>query len=269
MGFSKIEWTERTWNPIIGCTKVSPGCTNCYAEKMAKRQIHIGMMRSQFSRNIADTFYDYSAVINLDSEGWNGEVVFRQNQISKPLHWRKPCMIFVCSMSDLFQEGIRDEWICNVFEIIEQCPQHTFQILTKRPGRAVQWFNEYKGFNFSNVWFGVTAENQATEDARVPKLADVSTAVRFASIEPMLEPIDLVLEHSKIYLDWVIVGCESGPKRRPCKIEWIQSIVRQCEKAGVLCFVKAIHDEKGRVVKDMNKFPPDLRVRQIPEVNVA
>jgi protein gp37 len=207
---SKIEWTEMTWNPVTGCTKVSPGCKNCYAERMAKRLKRMGNMRYR-----------------------NGfAVTLHEELIDAPCHWKSPRLVFVNSMSDLFHEAVPVTFIRRVFNTMCRCPQHQFQILTKRAGRVVELADrlEWPG----HIWMGVSVENQEYI-CRAELLRQVPAAVRFLSVEPLLGAIDaLPLEG----IDWVIVGGESGAKARPMREEWVESILRQCRRAGVPFFFK-------------------------------
>jgi protein gp37 len=235
---SKITWTDSTWNPIVGCSKCSPGCDNCYAERMAKRLK--AMDKSK-----------YCNVIGANGK-WNGKTTFVLDAISKPLSWKKPRKIFVCSMSDLFHESVNVCWIIAVFVMIKRCPQHTFQILTKRPDRALKFFQEHP-FNdgLPNVWFGVTVCNQDEANKKIPVLLEIDAVVRFLSIEPMLGLIDLYrggfsfLEKSKSpsgksyqKIDWVICGGETGPEARPVHPDWILKIKNQCITTDVPFFFK-------------------------------
>jgi protein gp37 len=251
---SKIAWTDHTWNPIVGCSKVSPGCANCYAEKMAWRLQVMGQVK-------------YQEVV--DEKGWTGSVAFCPKELEKPLHWKKTKRIFVCSMSDFFHPRNTADNMVRVMNVVRKCPKHTFQILTKRPEVAFE--NSITLDWFKNVWLGVTAENQEWADKRIPILLKIPAAVRFVSLEPLLGPVDLdknISQHCLIKpsaaLDWFIVGCESGPKRRPCKLEWVRSVVNKCQSAGTPCFVKQIEID-GKVVHDIEKFPPDLQVQEYPE----
>jgi protein gp37 len=280
---TKIEWTEKTWNPIIGCSKISPGCQNCYAEKMAGRLSMIEMKKTP-PKKIEDWAYP-KVVSGYRGKGiWSGKTAFVESALEKPLHWKKPSMIFVCSMSDLFHESVSDEWILSVFDIIKSCPQHTFQVLTKRPERMKEFYRKHwpvisKDGNYipDNLWLGVTAENQEMATKRIPVLLSIPAAVRFVSVEPMLarmnlapylpeadpniwpyesqaEYISRIARDDKSKLDWVIVGAETGHSRRPCKQEWIDDAVEQCEESGVPVFVKKINDENGKVIAD-HKYP--------------
>ena len=237
---SKITWTDQTWNPIIGCSKTSPGCANCYAEKMAFRQTR---MRPGC---------EYCSVIGDDGR-WNGKTEFVKSALEKPLHWRKPRMIFVCSMSDLFHESVPLIWIDKVFNVIAKCPQHTFQILTKRASRMAQYFAFSMHGDLKNVWLGVTAEDQQRADERIPHLLNCP-AVRFVSIEPMLGPVNLDgpkaddlhvmgCEDSDCpcgqpKLDWVICGGESGSEARPLEYDWVRDLRDICMQSGTLFLFK-------------------------------
>lgn len=183
---SKIEWTDKTWNPVTGCTKVSPGCKNCYAATMAKRLQ--AMEKPKYKNGFAVTCHPES--------------------LGEPLKWRKPCKIFVCSMGDLFHEDVPFRFIDDVFYAIQACPNHTFQILTKRAERMFEYFKEF-GPSLPNVWLGVTAENQEQADKRIPLLLQTPAAVRFVSIEPMLGGVKL----DKAWLTGYNTGNESENER--------------------------------------------------------
>ena len=262
---SKIEWTKRTWNPVAGCSKCSPGCLNCYAERMAKRQVAMGCARG--GDNTA-TWIAYSDAINPDTGKWSGDVALRYDQLDKPLHWPKPCKIFVCSMSDLFHPKVPFGFIADLYEVTAKAPQHTYQILTKRISGAREFYKDRVFKTPKNLWLGVTVCTQAEAGEKIPILLQIPAAVRFVSIEPMLEWIDIskYLLPTSLSIDghcwkprpvWIIVGCESGPKRRPCKIEWVQSIVEQCKAANVKIFVKQINID-SKVVKMPKGFPQEL-----------
>lgn len=224
---TKIEWTEETWNPIVGCRKVSPGCRNCYAERMAKRLKAMGLLA-------------YQEVIGDDGK-WNGEQAFNSEKaIQKPLRRRKPTRWFVDSMSDLFLPSMEFNWYSAtvVWNVAKKTPQHTYQILTKHPEtmkRVVTKLTEKYGV-LPNVWLGVSIENQAYADKRIPALLDTPAAVRFVSAEPLLGPV--YLPHFLPGLDWVIVGGESGPGARPMHPAWALSIRDQCIDADVPFFFK-------------------------------
>jgi protein gp37 len=216
---SKIEWTDTTWNPVMGCTPVSEGCENCYARAMIKRF--------------------------AGCKGWPdapGEVTLFPERLEQPLHWSGHKRIFIPSMGDLFHIDVRSHWLEDIFATITDCPQHIFQILTKRPGKMKIWF-EWYGNAPENVWLGVTAENQAAADERIPLLLQTPAAVRFVSCEPLLGRLYLVpylreWEGVPAILNWVIVGGESGPGARPMHPDWARELRNQCQAAGVPFFFK-------------------------------
>lgn len=210
MGTTTIEWTEATWNPVTGCSKVSPGCLNCYAERMAKR------LQAMGQPNYRDGF----AVRTHD------------HMLELPSSWARPRMVFVNSMGDLFHEEVPVDFIRRVFEVMERTPRHTYQLLTKRAERLAEvaalltWPE--------NVWMGVTVEDNERL-ARVERLREIQSAVKFLSIEPLLGPLpDLNLDG----IDWVIVGGESGPRARPMRQEWACLVRDECIEAGVPFFFK-------------------------------
>ncbi len=260
MSKSKIEWLRgsdgvegKTWNPVTGCTKISTGCQKCYAERMSKR------LAGRFGYPADEPF----------------RVTLHPDKIDKPLHWKKPRMVFVCSMGDLFHEDVPDEFIYRCFLIKSQATHHTYQVLTKRPERMCELMErafrpgQYSG-PAANVWLGTSVENQETADERIPHLLDTPAAVRFLSLEPLLGPVDLTavvrvlpvpqteVDVSYVHgtvlgtdghsfspcgatgrgIDWVIVGGESGPGARPMDPDWVRSIRDQCVAAGVPFFFK-------------------------------
>lgn len=293
MSRTKIEWSEMSWNPVIGCTKVSVGCQNCYAEKMMYRQVCMGAARHEKNPDSSEDAWEaYSSVMDEDTHKWNGSVALRPEILDQPLHWRKPKMIFVVSMGDLFHEAVPFEFIWKVLETTQKCYakfcgegkcNHIFQFLTKRPKRMAQaidkWLNDY-GYDgiapyTNNLWLGVSVENQKAADERIPILLQIPAAVRFVSVEPMLEDIYLpgpLLNHGFGYtfqqkperIGWVIVGCESGPKRRPCKIEWMWDIIRHCGIAHIPVFVKQL-SINGKVSHKPEEWPKWARLRQWPK----
>ena len=207
---STIEWTDATWNPVTGCTKISAGCANCYAERFAERW-----------RGIQGHAYEQGFDLKLWPE-----------RLKIPHGWRKPRKIFVNSMSDLFHDDVPREYIKDVFQTMALCPRHTFQVLTKRAARL--WILRDELDWPDNVWAGVSVENAAARK-RILFLRDVPAAVKFLSCEPLLGPLpNMYLEG----IDWVIVGGESGPKARPIKIEWVRDIMDQCRAAGIPFFFK-------------------------------
>lgn len=208
---SKIEWTESTWNPITGCTKVSAGCKNCYAEVMAKRLKAMGTSGYE-----------------------NGfELSLMPDRLNEPLNRKKPTVYFVNSMSDLFHEDVPRHYIQKVFDVIEKADWHTFQILTKRADRMESFFFGKRAPK--NAWLGVSVENKKHGVPRIDHLRRVDATIRFLSVEPLLEDVgQLNLEN----IHWVIVGGESGAKARPMNKEWAESIQLQCEVADVAFFFK-------------------------------
>lgn len=298
---SKIQWTEQTWNPITGCSRVSAGCRNCYAEVMTRRLQAIGQPK-------------YQGLLHEHGR-FNGKVRFDEKALLAPLKRKKPTTYFVNSMSDLFHENVTDEWIDKVFAVMALAPQHTFQILTKRAermreylesrswqkpkatvdgaygyDRISRWMNDlpvpwsrsmpiagerrasWRGWPLPNVWLGVSAENQEQADERIPHLLETPAAVRWLSAEPLLEDLNLKAVRNNANLaegqpwidalngyawedngvdyydvcniggalDWIVVGGESGPNARPCNIDWIRSVVQQCQSANVPVFVKQL-----------------------------
>jgi len=212
MGKSNIEWTDETWNPVTGCTKISPGCKLCYAERLSGRLKAMGQAKYR-----------------------NGfKLTLHEHELERPLHWKKPRMIFVCSMSDLFHEAIPTEFIGQVCQVMRRAPWHTFQVLTKR----VYWLEELSGRMAGgwppNVWAGTSIENDQYA-FRADHLRHVQARVRFLSIEPMLGPLpSLNLDG----IHWVIVGGESGPGARPMNPEWVRDIRNRCQAAEVPFFFK-------------------------------
>ncbi|PJC96471.1 hypothetical protein GQ37_022670 [Janthinobacterium sp. BJB1] len=208
---TKIEWTEMTWNPTVGCTKISPGCKNCYAEKMAER---LKAMRTPGYEN-------------------GFELTLLPSRLDDPLGRKKPTVYFVNSMSDLFHENVPFDYIDSVFDVITKAPWHTFQILTKRAERLAEYFCTRMAP--ANAWIGVSVEDKKYGIPRIDHLRKVPATVRFLSVEPLLEDlgdIDLTDIH------WVIVGGESGPKARPMRQEWVEAIQVQCEEQLAAFFFK-------------------------------
>lgn len=210
MKATKIEWTEATWNPSIGCTKISAGCANCYAEVMARRLQAMGV----------DDYRD----------GFNFKTL--QHRLDTPLKTKKPTKFFVNSMSDLFHEEMPVRFLDQVFEVIRQTPQHTYQILTKRAENMTKYFKVKKVPQ--NVWLGVTVENKKVK-RRIDYLRKIDVKIRFLSLEPLLEDLGKINLKN---IDWVIVGGESGLKARPMKKEWVINIKEQCVDQDIAFFFK-------------------------------
>jgi protein gp37 len=207
---SKIEWTDATWSPVTGCSKISAGCHNCYAERMAKRLKAMGQHRYR-----------------------NGfDVTLHEDILDRPIRWTKPRMIFVCSMSDLFHKDVPAAFIRRVFDAMVEAPQHTYQVLTKRSERLVAMAPHLPWPK--HVWAGVTVENGGPTH-RISHLQEVPSAVRFLSMEPLLGPMPRVSLNG---IHWVIVGGESGPRARPIEKAWVREIRDRCIGSGVPFFFK-------------------------------
>lgn len=210
---SKIEWTEQTWNPTTGCTKISPGCKHCYAETMARRL--------------------HAMNVNGYQNGFKLSIL--PERLNEPLKRRSPTTYFVNSMSDLFHNDIPFSFLDDVFSVIERTPQHTYQILTKRAARMRKYFSPESRIVPANAWLGVSVEDRKYGLPRIDELREVNAHIRFLSVEPLLENLgDMNLEG----IHWVIVGGESGPKARPMRPEWVQEIKAQCETNEVAFFFK-------------------------------
>lgn len=296
---TKIEWTDEVWNPVTGCSKVSEGCKNCYAERFSHR---FGWTKKPWTVGNAEE-----------------NVKLHPERLEQPLRWRKPRKIFVNSMSDLFHEQVPFEFIDKVFAVMALSPKHTFQILTKRPKRMLEYFKsvderaryftalpnrsvDYESgricellrnstpgtppidrkWPLSNVWIGVSVENQKVADERIPLLLQTPATIRFLSLEPLLGPIDLsgykpfdgecfcqdktvgckprlANDCPESAVDWVIVGGESGPRARPMHPDWVRSLRDQCQQAGVPFFFKQWGGKKkaGRLLdgEEWNELP--------------
>jgi len=298
---SNIEWTDSTWNPVVGCTKVSDGCRNCYAMVMAQRVAAAADACEDAAvgpHDLTPKQVAYQQVVKRDeSRGgvplpqWNNRVECVDDVLADPFSWRTPRRVFVNSMSDLFHEGVPFEFIDKVFAVMALAHHHTFQVLTKRPERMAEYLNAKVGqtgngrrervlglawsvagdmsflgckvdggthrrvkwadvWPLPNVWLGVSIESEE-HHARAWELLKCPAAVRFLSLEPLLGPVDLDKYELLCktwrkgatvgtYIDWVIVGGESGPGARGCDVAWVRDIVRQCRASGVPCFVKQL-----------------------------
>lgn len=253
-----IQWTDATWNPITGCSVVSAGCKHCYAMRLAGTRLRHHPSRAGLTR-------PHSA-----GPVWTGEVRLNADWLDQPLRWRRPRRIFVCAHGDLFHPAVPVEWIDQVFAVMALAPQHTFQVLTKRPGRMLDWFRRTPytrilrqadilraarpnlcsvGISdptrtpWSWVWLGVSVEDQPTADERIPLLLQTPAAVRFISAEPLLGPIGLARHFPHVHgmrndRFWVIAGGESGPGARPSHPDWFRILRDQCQAAGVAFFFK-------------------------------
>lgn len=250
MGKTKIEWTERTWNPITGCTPISPGCKNCYARRIAKR------LAGRCGYPAAPHEFD---------------VTIHQERFDEPLRWRTPAHVFVCSMGDLFHEDVPTLDIIGVFDVMASAHWHTFQVLTKRPQRMYEVCRYITNLISAplpeNIWLGVTAENQAMADERIPILLQIPAAVRFVSVEPMLEAVDMkgwlrkngMFVDGQRRVDWVICGAETGPGARPMELHWSRDLRDQCAAAGVPFFFKK--DSDGSRLLDGREWNEMPRVK--------
>ncbi len=234
MTATKIEWTDSTWNPITGCTKISDGCKNCYAARMAKRLQYMGSER-------------YKNGFNL---------TIHEDLFEAPLSWKKPSIIFVNSMSDLFHEDIPEETILRLFDVMKRASQHTFQILTKRAERLADMASRIRWPR--NVWMGVSIESEKYIQ-RIELLRTIPSEIKFISFEPLLSQIDE--KHSLKGIDWVIVGGESGPLARPMAPEWVHGIQRMADRDEIKFFFKqwgGVNKKKaGRLLdgREWNSMP--------------
>jgi len=225
---SKISWTDATWNPVVGCTKISAGCKECYAKALHDLRYKARLAGKRLPMQYALPF----ETVQLMPE-----------RLDMPLHWRKGRRVFVNSMSDLFHPDVPFDFIDKVFWTIENAPQHTFQILTKRAAQMLVWCQQRGKPLPVNAWLGVTVENQEAADSQIPYLIKTGAAVKFLSCEPLLEKVDLQLRgrnyggHNE-FVTWVICGGESGPRARPMYAGWARYLLHQCQEAGVPFYFK-------------------------------
>jgi protein gp37 len=227
---STIEWTESTWNPLVGCTKVSPGCKHCYAERMSARLRAMALQAESQGESAGRKDY-YRSVVKANGK-WSNTIELIEEALTDPLRWRNPRTIFVNSMSDLFHEGTPVAFIQRVFEVMETASWHIFQILTKRPERAKDLAGSLPWP--SNVWIGTSVENEGVL-SRVESLTKIPASVRFLSLEPLLGPLHSL---DLAGINWVIVGGESGPHARPMKPEWVREIRDKTISSKVPFFFK-------------------------------
>ncbi len=223
MAASDIEWTEATWNPLAGCAIVSPGCSNCYAMRMAARLQAMGM-----SKYVGTTRKSGKRHV------WTGRVNVDKTALNAPLSWKKPQRIFVNSMSDLFQEKADEKFIRQVWCVMEQAHWHSFQVLTKRPDRMLEILSQPEFPPLRNVWLGTSVEDEEYL-GRIDLLRRVPAHIRFISFEPLLGPI---VNPDLRNIHWAIVGGESGPGARPMEEEWVERLHETCERQGVAFFFK-------------------------------
>ncbi len=294
-----IAWTDATWNPVTGCSKVSQGCKHCYAERVFPRAYHgqtVWQTCSLCGGDGGDVDDSTRACDECRGSGQERrprrftDVRCHPERLDQPLRWRRPRRVFVNSMSDLFHPDVPDEFIADVWARMTLSPQHTFQILTKRPERMrdlLSGAEVYRLFEcpLPNVWLGVSVEDQATADQRIPLLLNTPAAVRFVSAEPLLGPVDLFPtcaynapgDGELVWKgpDWVIAGGESGPKARPFNLHWARTIRDQCQAAGVPVFIKQLGAKPFELGEDfiklrhragaaMDEWPVDLQVQEWP-----
>lgn len=222
-GVSEIEWTDVTWNPVAGCTIASAGCSNCYAMRMAARLQAMGHVKyAGTTRKSGDRYV------------WTGRVNIDESSLTAPLEWRRPKRIFVNSMSDLFHDDVPDEFIQRVWEVMLACPQHHFQILTKRTQRMADMFAAGAIAPFANIWVGTSVENKEVAE-RVTELRRIKGATLFISFEPLIGPIS---EIDLRGVHWAIVGGESGPRARPMEEHWVEKLYEICRRDDVAFFFK-------------------------------
>lgn len=318
---SDIEWTDKTWNPVVGCSLASPGCALCYAGTMARRQVAMAAAAGRVS--------PYADVVRVAEPGqkartgaaaWNGQVAFLPERLAEPLRWRNGARIFVNSMSDLFHERLSFDAIAAVFGVMASTPQHTFQVLTKRPARMLRFLLTARVLGLSevacdylkaagvplsddavrspssNIWLGVSVEDQPRADERLPLLAEVRAMGwhTFASVEPLIGRVAMPRANLWESAEWVIIGGESGPHSRRCEADWIREVRHDAQAAGAAVFIKQLglafsdplHGVAGaglRVDSDAHvtrrlvnrkgadpaEWPEDLRVRDWPAAMVG
>jgi protein gp37 len=223
MAETSIEWTEATWNPVAGCSVLTAGCTNCYAMRMAARLDAMGV----------EKYHDLTRRSG-DRSVWTGKIFLDEKALLSPLDWKRPRTIFVNSMSDLFHEQVPVEFIERVWSVMARTPQHTFQILTKRPGRMKAVLSSANIPKLANVWLGTSVENSKVL-SRLDDLRETPATIRFVSFEPL---IGSVADANLDQIHWAIVGGESGPRARSMKIEWLDEIHQLCKDYGVAFFFK-------------------------------
>jgi protein gp37 len=252
---SGIGWTEATWVIVEGCDPVSPGCANCFAVLVVHR----------LSRNPNPRVSGPLAGLVERRNGvprWTGKVVCRHDRLEEPLRWKRPRLIFVPSLGDVFHPAVPDDFLAAVWRTMARADWHTFQVLTKHPDRMADFLRGREAL--PNVWLGASVERQREAEERLPLLVATPAVVRFASCEPLLGPLDLSPWLGSDRLSWVIVGGESGPRRRPMELAWLASVARQCQAAGVPVFVKQDTALRGG---QQGRIPGDLwELKQLPVV---
>ena len=238
-----IQWCDSTWNPVLGCTPISEGCKHCWASALVTR------------------------FPSLNGGKPFSEVRFYPERLSQPAKWKKPRRIFVGGMTDLFHEQIPNDWRDQIFIAMLKY-DHTYLILTKRAANMRGYIYRLLSpalteQRLGNIWLGVTVDSDAAL-GRLTHLGGTPAIVRWISVEPMLSPLRVISQRLRENnINWVVIGCESGPGRRPMKLEWAEALVEECREAGIACFVKQIEID-GRVVHDIERFPKSLQVREWP-----
>lgn len=293
MGTSAIQWTDKTWTPLTGCTRLDlGGCDNCYAFQLHDMR-HVAWKRGRWDAAPKQYHQPFSRVQLLP------------DRLEEPLRWRKPSKVFLTSMGDLFHEDVPNEYLARIWDTMFDAGitrGHTFQVLTKRAERLPEfdaWMNQtqLRRIDYSNVWLGTSVENQQAADARIEPLMRTHAAIHFLSMEPLLGPVsfthiaamegpytdwlrgevrEVVMGEEGLYarfkpLRWVIVGGESGPRARPMDLQWLRDIIAQCREAGTAIFVKQLGtvwakqaSAKDRHGGDIDEWPEDLRIREFP-----
>lgn len=248
---SSIEWTDVTWNPVAGCTLASAGCTNCYAMRMAARLQAMGLDKYEGTTRKSGKRFVWTGRVNVDYQA-----------LSAPLEWRRPKRIFVNSMSDLFHEGVTDNFIQEVWKVMSECPQHHFQVLTKRPGRLAALVSAGKIITLQNVWLGTSVES-AEVIGRISDLAMIKGATLFVSFEPLIGRIN---DMDLTSIHWAIVGGESGPRARPMEQEWVERLHEICIRDDVAFFFKQWGGQNKKAAgrelhgRTYDEFPLQLEV---------
>ena len=248
---SQIEWTEATWNPITGCSIVSPGCTNCYAMRMGARLQAMGMAKYAGTTRKSGKRYV-----------WTGKVNFDETSLRAPLNWRKPQRIFVNSMSDLFQEKADEKIIQRVWQVMQRAQWHSFQVLTKRPERMLSLLSKPDFPLLPNVWLGTSVESEDYLE-RIDILRRVPALIRFVSFEPLLSPI---VDPDLSGIQWAIVGGESGPRARPMETWWVEELRDACQRQRVAFFFK---QWGGKRKKNSGRILGDRTWDEYPQVASA
>lgn len=243
---TKIPYVDETWNTTVGCTRVSAGCDNCWAYDFY---------------HLFEGAMTHSELLGILNEyDWTGKVELCKWRLRQPLHWKRPRRILVNATSDLFHKQVPTSYLKEVFAIVQQCPQHTFLGLTKRPRRAARLAKYTR--ELENWWVGVSVENQRTATRRLEIASWIPAKYHWASIEPLLEGIWLP-SIVKNAIDWIVIGAESGSNRRPCDLEWVRGLVKQCCSYRIPVYIKQL-DINGKCNHHIEEWPVDLRIQNLP-----